>query len=901
MNPDTTFTAGFTGGTTTIMAENSTLMLSDTFDIIIRDPTVDYIELTDAPGGTPFDIIEITMDEQLTIYASGYNNTGNTYIGLVEVDWTEDGALGSFDATPGTAVVYIATDSGITNITGVGTSLPVSDTFLMRIYGLAKEVDYIEITDAPNGLILTNVDLGVGEQIMVYASGYNDTTGYCGLVEVDWTFITGGTLGSLDNISGNSTTFTAGITDGLVEINGTNYYDPTKTDSFTVTILPPTSDFVLIRTATAGGGLDLTDPANYPSYPVGESATFYGAAYNNTSHYIGAVSETSTWVSDDINIVTTTSPGNQTTITCDDANYGTITLTLTDGLLSATTNITVLAPTVDYIEIRDAPGGAGSIVDTVAFNITDTDMFYAAGISNTVGYISDVSVNWTITPASGVGMVVAGPDDSTTFTAVSVGTCIVTATYSPTLSSSTGLLTVEDIGPVVNYILIRDVRGGSGNVVTTITYGVNDDDVFYAAAYDSGDNYIMDVEVAWSTSSSSVGAIDTTTGVATNFTAQKVSFDSICTITAEYDTSTSASTGDLTVLAPTVGEIRIVDTSSAGTTEIVDQNVIVGFEIIGYAASFNDTVGYLVDVLAFWDVNNTLGATASTFPTPGFSSEFDSEITGGIGTWTADDGNGHTDTVIFTIMPPTVDFIIIRDAPNAGGFMVTTDFFWGGDTVELYAAGYNNTAGFLYDVDVTWTCDDITVGQVTSPGNSTVFMAQRVTVTSTCTVTASYSTEITDSTGHITVNVVITEPDPPAKPTTLVKGSDSIQLIWTPNTEPNIAGYIVYRRESSNDQWIPVGIITDHDTSSYTDEGLEPDTKYYYVVTAVNDEGYESDPSPEVSAKTADEKGPSDVVKPGDDEVSLSDYWWLFLIIALVIISLIASLFLFRRQPPVIN
>jgi hypothetical protein len=545
--------------------------------------------------------------------------------------------------------------------------------------------------------------------------------------------------------------------------------------------------------------------------------------------------------------------------------------------------LTVLAPTPDVIEIRDTAGGAGSIVDTDTFDLTDTAMFYAAGINNTIGgYIGDVIVDWTISPTSGVGTVDAGPGDSSEFTAVGVGTCIVTATYSPTVSDSTGLLTVEDIPPEVSYILIRDAPGGAGNVVTTRTYGVNDDDMFYAAAYDSGDNYLGDVEVTWSTSSSLVGAIDTTTGLATNFTAQQVFLDSTCTITAEYDTSIDYTTGDLTVLAPTVDEIRIVDTSSVGTIDIADQTAIVGFEITGYAASFNDTIGYLGDILATWSVVNTLGATATTFPTTGFSSEFDAELTGGTGTWTADDGDGHTDTVIFTITPPTIDYIIIRDAPDDGGIEVDTANYLGGNTDMFYAAAYNDTADYLYDVDVTWTSDDTTIGQVTTPGTSTTFTAQIITVRSTCTVTATYSVDITDSTGLLTVLLTVTAPDPPAKPTVSVKGTDSIQLSWTPNTEPNIAGYIVYRREKPGDEWIPVGIITDPTTTTHTDKGLEPDTTYYYIVTAVNDDGFESEPSPETSATTDAEDG--------------FPWIWLLLFLIIVIVVLLLVFILYKKR-----
>jgi hypothetical protein len=553
-------------------------------------------------------------------------------------------------------------------------------------------------------------------------------------------------------------------------------------------------------------------------------------------------------------------------------------------IIDTTGLLTVLAPTPDIIEIRDAPSRGGNIVDTASFDIDDTGVFYAAGINSIVGYIGDVDVTWTIVPTSGVGTIVAGPSDSTNFTAVGVGTCTVTATYSPTVDNSTGLLTVvEDTGPVVSYILIRDAPDGGGNIVTTMTYGVHYNmDEFYAAAYDSGDNYIPGVEVDWTISpTSGVGTV-TALGIWTNFTALQVFSDSTCTITAEYDTSISASTGIFTVLAPTVDEIRIVDTSSTGSTDIAGQTVIVDFTITGYAASFNDTIGYLSDILATWSIVNTLGATASTFPTTGFSSEFDAELTGGTGTWTADDGDGHTDTVVFTITPPKVDSIIIRDSPNDGGFAVDTENYLAGNTDMFYAAAYNDTTDYLYDVEVTWASDDTTVGQVDLLGLMTNFTAQTVTVTSTCTVTATYSPGISDTTGLLTVILGVTGPDPPGTPTVSVKGTDSIQISWPPNTEPDIAGYIVYRREKPGDVWIPVGLITDPTTTTYTDKGLEPDTKYYYTVTAINDNGFESDYSPEVSATT-----------DAEDEFP---WIWLLLFLIIVIVVLILVFIMYKKR-----
>jgi hypothetical protein len=47
---------------------------------------VDYIVITDAPDGTPMGTVNLGIGGTVTAYASGYNNSGPTYVGLVEVD-----------------------------------------------------------------------------------------------------------------------------------------------------------------------------------------------------------------------------------------------------------------------------------------------------------------------------------------------------------------------------------------------------------------------------------------------------------------------------------------------------------------------------------------------------------------------------------------------------------------------------------------------------------------------------------------------------------------------------------------------------------------------------------------------------------------------------------------------
>ena len=100
----------------------------------INPPTVDYIVLTDAPGGAALTNHILQDGETITTYASGYNNSGPTYVDLVDVSWTDIPDLGIFDNTTGTSSTFTAgTTSGTTTITGQNATLSISDTFTVDV------------------------------------------------------------------------------------------------------------------------------------------------------------------------------------------------------------------------------------------------------------------------------------------------------------------------------------------------------------------------------------------------------------------------------------------------------------------------------------------------------------------------------------------------------------------------------------------------------------------------------------------------------------------------------------------------------------------------------------------------------------------------------------------------
>lgn len=86
---------------------------------------------------------------------------------------------------------------------------------------------------------------------------------------------------------------------------------------------------------------------------------------------------------------------------------------------------------------------------------------------------------------------------------------------------------------------------------------------------------------------------------------------------------------------------------------------------------------------------------------------------------------------------------------------------------------------------------------------------------------------------------------PPATPAGLtgLYTSRAVELIWTPNLEPDLAGYNVYRREAGGQA---VRLNSELVRSAlYRDTTATPGHHYFYRITAVDMNGNESLPSPE--------------------------------------------------------
>jgi fibronectin type 3 domain-containing protein len=99
------------------------------------------------------------------------------------------------------------------------------------------------------------------------------------------------------------------------------------------------------------------------------------------------------------------------------------------------------------------------------------------------------------------------------------------------------------------------------------------------------------------------------------------------------------------------------------------------------------------------------------------------------------------------------------------------------------------------------------------------------------------------------IEVSTTDTFPPAVPEGLVAVADAaasaIDLSWSPDSDSDLAAYHVYRRDVQAGS-PAVRIASIHVETSFRDTSLQPEHTYAYSVSATDQTGNESKPSPEV-------------------------------------------------------
>lgn len=198
-----------------------------------------------------------------------------------------------------------------------------------------------------------------------------------------------------------------------------------------------------------------------------------------------------------------------------------------------------------------------------------------------------------------------------------------------------------------------------------------------------------------------------------------------------------------------------------------------------------------------------------------------------------------------------------------------------GDSVTLN--GTNSTDNVVI-MNYTWMVE----------GTATVFYGPVVVFTPTAggiypIVLTVFDASNRSSSDTSTVTVIAPDRTAPAAVRGIVaaaSGPGSVMLTWSPNSESDLAGYVVYRVGpdglSIRLNAVPIGDTT------YTDQGLVPGQTYRYIVEAVDTSGNLSTPSNEVTGTAG--------LSPSEPFDWMSIRWALPPIAAASVLVLFASL-----------
>jgi len=522
--------------------------------------------------------------------------------------------------------------------------------------------------------------------------------------------------------------------------NDTNIADPyTKcseksSGAWDVDVVAGGLDHIVIEDAANGTG----NPINKDTLTTDQTLTCYAIGRDAAGNYVSDVSVT--WgVTGGIGDV---SPGSGTSTTFDATKVGTGTITADDGSghTDATGTITVNLGTLDHILIRDTASGGGSEVTTHSMTTDETFTLYAAGYDADNNYRADESVSW-----STIDGLDSQPGTGTTFTfdpSTSPTSGRIVAHHTTAEDDTTGLITVND--GALSYIIVRKGVNGTGSEATTHTMTTEETYPLWAAGYDADSNYIADITCTWGVTAT---LDNTPSGPATSTIFSPSTGGTSGQIFANDGSGHIDSTGTITVSIGSLSYIQIEDAAN-GTGNPINKDTLTTDQTLTCYAIGRDAAGnYVSDVSVTWGVTGGIGDVS---PGSGTSTTFDATKVG-TGTITADDGSGHTDaTGTITVNLGTLASIQVEDAPGGGGNQIPAQTISTGDSLVLYAVGYDGDGNWVRQVNATWTRTGNLDSPSPSTGTSTKF--KPTTAPTSGTIKAD-STGITpDSTEVITVN-----------------------------------------------------------------------------------------------------------------------------------------------------
>ena len=193
-------------------------------------------------------------------------------------------------------------------------------------------------------------------------------------------------------------------------------------------------------------------------------------------------------------------------------------------------------------------------------------------------------------------------------------------------------------------------------------------------------------------------------------------------------------------------------------------------------------------------------------------------------------GGGVQQSTTVTLTVTSAPTFTISASPSSLAVMQETQ---GTSTITVtVSGGFNNSVSLSAAGAPSGTTVSFNPATLSAPGSGTSTM----TITVGTTLIGTYPITVTATGGGIhqtaTVNLTVTA---------------QVILSWDPSQSPGIAGYNIYRSLTSGGPYGKINSSLDPNTA-YDDTAVQDGTTYYYVTTAVNNQGQESGYSNESSA-----------------------------------------------------
>ena len=586
-----------------------------------------------------------------------------------------------------------------------GTSTITSKNWSFR----TASVDTVKITDGAGGSELVGGDVPMDYTEYGNCSAYNNTLGYITTVEATWSTAGGNSelLGMISFPKYNG--IDVGNMSGKVWFNVT--HNSIYKDSVVYNVSSITIDYINITDSPNGTALISKN------VPVEREFKGYLSAYNNTEGYLFTIK--GNWSAEGGSAYLIEQKTNESNVINVGSLSGEVWFNLTYDVFNYSVTYTVIPPRIDNIDITDQPNGTSRIGGSVPVGYRTWGN--CSAFNNTLGYIGTKVVNWSVSGDTGTDPSI-GPTPSDN-SWIDVGTVDGTVTWNASIEDQKGWSNDSVLfkinAPTIDYIDITRSPGGATIEDQNVSVGV--DITGYCSAYNLTSGYMNSPDATWTAEGGSSNL--TGSSLANSSSIMVGDISGSVWFNASYNSFNDSVF--LNVTEPTLDHIRIVNEGGTGKNEIKNYQIYVDKEISGYAAGYNDTIGYLGDIDVDWIVEND-DANATTQPSYGPNSTFTSGMSKGEAEWIARHDTGLEDNVTFTILEPEIDHIQIRSQSEGKGEVMEELEYKQNDTDQFHCAGYNHTYGFIRDVEAEWVSSNPDVGSVeTDIGISTYFTAKK--------------------------------------------------------------------------------------------------------------------------------------------------------------------------------